>query len=130
MPVAPSPMFNKILVANRGEIALRVVRACRELDVPSVVAFSEADRDTLAVREADEGVCIGPAPPAKSYLHIPAIMSAALISVTRIFSRVTSMPSEAAAVSSSLIASSAERPMLRSSRSHTQSPKPQARRAM
>jgi acetyl-CoA carboxylase biotin carboxylase subunit len=73
-------MFNKILVANRGEIALRVVRACRELDVPSVVAFSEADRDTLAVREADEGVCIGPAPPAKSYLHIPAIMSAALIS--------------------------------------------------
>src|SRR5690242_427999 len=80
VPGAPSPMFNKILVANRGEIALRVVRACRELDVPSVVAFSEADRDTLAVREADEAVCIGPASPAKSYLHIPAIMSAALIS--------------------------------------------------
>src|SRR6476661_7249437 len=73
-------MFNKVLIANRGEIALRVVRACRELGVPSVVAFSEADRDTLAVREADEAVCIGPAPPAKSYLHIPAIMSAALIS--------------------------------------------------
>ncbi len=73
-------MFKKVLVANRGEIALRIVRACRDLGVASVVAFSEADRDTLAVREADEAVCIGPAPPAKSYLHIPAVMSAALIS--------------------------------------------------
>ncbi|MGI8587308.1 MAG: acetyl-CoA carboxylase biotin carboxylase subunit [Chloroflexia bacterium] len=73
-------MFKKVLIANRGEIALRIVRACRELGVASVVAFSEADRDTLAVRDADECVCIGPAPPARSYLHIPAIMSAALIS--------------------------------------------------
>jgi acetyl-CoA carboxylase, biotin carboxylase subunit len=73
-------MFNKVLIANRGEIALRIVRACRDLDVRSVVAYSEVDRDTLAVRAADEAVCIGPAPPAKSYLHIPAIMSAALIS--------------------------------------------------
>ena len=73
-------MFNKILIANRGEIALRIVRACRELGVASVVAYSEADRDTLAVRDADEAVCIGPAAPGKSYLHIPAIMSAALIS--------------------------------------------------
>ncbi|HMA33818.1 MAG TPA: acetyl-CoA carboxylase biotin carboxylase subunit [Chloroflexia bacterium] len=73
-------MFKKILIANRGEIALRVVRACRELGIPSVVAFSEGDRDTLAVRAADEAVCIGPSAPGKSYLHIPAIMSAALIS--------------------------------------------------
>ncbi len=72
-------MFKKILIANRGEIALRIVRACRELGIGSVVAYSEIDRDTLAVRDADEGICIGPAASAKSYLHIPAIMSAALI---------------------------------------------------
>jgi acetyl-CoA carboxylase biotin carboxylase subunit len=72
-------MFKKVLIANRGEFALRIVRACRELDVASVVAYSEADRDTLAVRDADEAVCIGPPPSAKSYLHIPAVVSAALI---------------------------------------------------
>jgi acetyl-CoA carboxylase biotin carboxylase subunit len=72
-------MFKKILIANRGEIALRVVRACRDLGIPSVEAYSEADRDSLAVRFADEAICIGPAQSAKSYLHTPSIISAALI---------------------------------------------------
>ncbi|NWJ48577.1 MAG: acetyl-CoA carboxylase biotin carboxylase subunit [Chloroflexi bacterium] len=72
-------MFKKILIANRGEIALRVVRACRDLGIPSVVAYSEADRDSLAVRLADEAICVGPAQSAKSYLHTPSIISAALI---------------------------------------------------
>lgn len=70
-------MFSRVLVANRGEIALRVVRALRELGVTSVVAYSQADADTRAVQEADERVCIGPAPSAKSYLSIPAIVGAA-----------------------------------------------------
>jgi acetyl-CoA carboxylase biotin carboxylase subunit len=70
-------MFRKVLIANRGEIALRIMRACHELEIGAVVAYSEADRDTLPVRLADEAVCIGPAAPARSYLHIPAIISAA-----------------------------------------------------
>ena len=70
-------MFSRVLVANRGEIALRVVRALRELGVTSVVAYSQADADTRAVAEADEKVCIGPAPSAQSYLSIPAIIGAA-----------------------------------------------------
>src|SRR3954452_13883542 len=70
-------MFNKILIANRGEIALRVMRACHELGIGAVVAYSEADRDTLPVRLADDAICIGPAAPARSYLNIPAIISAA-----------------------------------------------------
>lgn len=73
-------MFHKILIANRGEIALRIVRACHELGIRAVVAYSEADRDSLAVRMADEAVCIGPAPPARSYLNPSAIISAALVS--------------------------------------------------
>jgi acetyl-CoA carboxylase, biotin carboxylase subunit len=72
-------MFNKILIANRGEIAVRILRACRDLGVPAVVAYSEADRETLAVRMADEAVCIGPAEARKSYLNQPAVVSAALI---------------------------------------------------
>jgi acetyl-CoA carboxylase, biotin carboxylase subunit len=72
-------MFKKILIANRGEIALRVARACRELSIPSVVAYSEADRDSLAVRVADEAICIGPGPSGKSYLNTPSIISAAMI---------------------------------------------------
>ncbi|MDR0350089.1 MAG: acetyl-CoA carboxylase biotin carboxylase subunit, partial [Coriobacteriales bacterium] len=70
-------MFDKVLVANRGEIALRIVRALRELGVRSLVAYSDADKDTLAVRLADESVCIGPAPAAQSYLSMPAIIGAA-----------------------------------------------------
>lgn len=70
-------MFKKILIANRGEIALRVQRACRELGIQTVVVYSEADREAKYVRLADEAVCIGPAPSAQSYLHMPAIISAA-----------------------------------------------------
>ena len=72
-------MFNKILIANRGEIAVRILRACRDLNVPAVLAYSEADHDTLAVRMADEAICIGPSEARKSYLNQPAVVSAALI---------------------------------------------------
>src|SRR5437868_10992064 len=72
-------MFRKILIANRGEIALRIIRACREMGIPSVIAHSEADRDSLPARMADERICIGPGASGKSYLNIPNIMSAALI---------------------------------------------------
>ena len=70
-------MFEKILIANRGEIALRVQRACREMGIKTVAVHSEADADAKYVRLADESVCIGPAPSAASYLNIPAIISAA-----------------------------------------------------
>ncbi|MCX7815252.1 MAG: acetyl-CoA carboxylase biotin carboxylase subunit [Tepidimonas ignava] len=70
-------MFKKILIANRGEIALRVQRACRELGIKAVVVYSEADREAKYVKLADEAVCIGPAPSAQSYLNMPAIISAA-----------------------------------------------------
>ncbi len=72
-------MIGKLLIANRGEIALRILRACRELQIPTVVIFSEADRNSLPVRLADEAVCVGPPPSAKSYLSVPNIISAALI---------------------------------------------------
>jgi acetyl-CoA carboxylase, biotin carboxylase subunit len=72
-------LFKKVLIANRGEIAIRIVRACHELGIRTVLAYSEADRDSLAVRYADECVCIGPAPASASYLNIPAIVTAALI---------------------------------------------------
>jgi len=70
-------MFEKILIANRGEIALRILRACRELGVKTVVVHSEADREAKYVRLADESVCIGPATPRDSYLNMPALISAA-----------------------------------------------------
>ena len=70
-------MFEKILIANRGEIALRVLRACRELGIKTVTVHSEADRDAKYVKLSDESVCIGPAPSAQSYLNIPAVISAA-----------------------------------------------------
>jgi len=78
LPAAkPEKLFDKILIANRGEIALRVQRACRELGIKTVMVHSEADRDAKYVRLADESVCIGPAPSAQSYLNIPAIIAAA-----------------------------------------------------
>jgi acetyl-CoA carboxylase biotin carboxylase subunit len=70
-------MFKKILIANRGEIALRIQRACREMGIKSVVVYSEADRDAKYVKLADEAVCIGPAASAQSYLNMPAIISTA-----------------------------------------------------
>ncbi len=70
------PMFDKILIANRGEIALRVVRACREMGITSVAVHSTADADAMHVRMADESVCIGPAPSSESYLNKAAIISA------------------------------------------------------
>lgn len=70
-------MFKKVLIANRGEIAVRVIRACRELGISPAVVYSEADKQSLAVKLADESVCIGPALAAKSYLYIPAIIAAA-----------------------------------------------------
>ena len=72
-------MLSKIVIANRGEIALRILRACKELGVKTVAVHSEVDRELLHVRLADETVCIGPAPSQKSYLNIPAIISAAEI---------------------------------------------------
>ena len=73
-------MFSRILIANRGEIALRIIRACHELNIEAVVVYSEADRDASYVQLADEAICIGPADCAKSYLNIPRIISAAEIS--------------------------------------------------
>ncbi|MEM9351356.1 MAG: acetyl-CoA carboxylase biotin carboxylase subunit, partial [Pseudomonadota bacterium] len=72
-------MFRKILIANRGEIALRVIRACREMGIASVAVHSTADADAMHVRMADEAICIGPAPSTKSYLNVAAIISAAEI---------------------------------------------------
>src|SRR5258708_12857295 len=70
-------MFKKILIANRGEVALRVIFACRELGIKTVAVYSEADENSLHVRFADEDVCIGPARSADSYLNVPAVISAA-----------------------------------------------------
>src|SRR5919201_5678779 len=70
-------MFEKVLIANRGEIALRVARACRELGIASVAIYSTADAESAVVRFADESVCVGPPAPGKSYLHIPNIIGAA-----------------------------------------------------
>jgi acetyl-CoA carboxylase, biotin carboxylase subunit len=74
---SPDKLFDKVLIANRGEIALRIQRACRELGIKTVVVHSEADRDAKYVALADESVCIGPPPSAQSYLNIPAIIAAA-----------------------------------------------------
>ncbi len=70
-------MFRKVLIANRGEIALRVISACKELGVRTVAVYSEPDRNSLHVKFADEAICIGPARSAESYLNVPAVISAA-----------------------------------------------------
>jgi acetyl-CoA carboxylase biotin carboxylase subunit len=72
-------MFSRILIANRGEIAVRIIRACRKLGIETVAVYSEADRDSMHVKLADVAVCIGPAESARSYLHLPSIISAAQI---------------------------------------------------
>ena len=72
-------MFRKILIANRGEIALRIICACREMGIPTVAVYSQADQNSLHVRFADEAICIGPPPSSESYLNIPAVISAAEI---------------------------------------------------
>lgn len=69
-------MFNKVLIANRGEIALRILRACKDLGISTVAIHSSADKDLMHVRLADESVCVGPANPTESYLNVPAIISA------------------------------------------------------
>ena len=73
-------MFSKILIANRGEIAVRIIRACKEMGISTVAVFSEADREALHVSLADESYCIGPAPVGESYLNMAAIISAAICS--------------------------------------------------
>ena len=72
-----TPLFKKILIANRGEIALRIIRSARELGIKTVAVYSEADRDSLHVKFADEAVCIGPPSSKQSYLNIPRLIAAA-----------------------------------------------------
>ena len=70
-------MIKKILIANRGEIAVRIIRACREMGIRTVAIYSEADKDALHTKLADEAICIGPAASAKSYLNVKSILEAA-----------------------------------------------------
>src|SRR5579859_2444752 len=74
------PLFEKVLIANRGEIAVRIIRACMELGIQTVIAHSEADRDSLGVMLADESICIGPPASERSYLNIANVVSATQIS--------------------------------------------------
>jgi len=69
-------VFSRVLICARGEIALRIIRACRELGIATVAAYSEADKDAIYLNFADERICIGPGPSDKSYLNIPSIISA------------------------------------------------------
>ena len=72
-------MIKKVLIANRGEIAVRIIRACREMGIETVAVYSEADRDALHTQLADEAVCIGPAPSSESYLSMENIISATIV---------------------------------------------------
>ena len=81
-------MFKKILIANRGEIALRIIRTCKEMGVATVAVYSTADADSLPVKFADEAVCIGPPPSSQSYLSIPSIIAAAEIQIRMPFIQV------------------------------------------
>src|SRR3972149_3975181 len=69
------PMFNKILIANRGEIAVRVIRACKELGIKSLAVYSEADKEAMHVKLADGAICVGPSKPSESYLNITSLIS-------------------------------------------------------
>ena len=72
-------MLKKVLIANRGEIAVRIIRACREMGIRTVAIYSEADKNALHVQLADEAICVGPAPSNKSYLNVKAILEAACL---------------------------------------------------
>ena len=73
-------MIRKVLIANRGEIAVRIIRACREMGIETVAVYSEADREALHTQLADEAICIGPAPSSESYLNMEQIISATIVS--------------------------------------------------
>ena len=107
-------MFKKILIANRGEIALRIQRACRELGIKTVVVYSEADHDAKYVKLADEAVCIGPAASMQSYLNMPAIITRPKSPTPRRSTRATAScprtPTSPNVSSSSASSSSARRP--------------------
>ena len=81
-------MIKKILIANRGEIAVRIIRACREMGIETVAVYSEADAEALHTKLADEAVCIGPAPSSQSYLSMENIISATVVSGADAFTRV------------------------------------------
>jgi len=81
-------VFHKVLIANRGEIALRIIRTCRELGIRSVLAHSKADAHSLPMRLADETICVGPDSARESYLNIPAIISAAAVTDSEAIPRV------------------------------------------
>jgi acetyl-CoA carboxylase biotin carboxylase subunit len=107
-------MFKKILIANRGEIALRIQRACREMGIKSVVVYSEADRDAKYVKLADEAVCIGPAASAQSYLNMPAIISTAEVTdaeaIHRAMASSRKTPTSPSGSSEAALSSSGRRP--------------------